>query len=293
VRLVIRIIAAAVTLTGLCAFGTTVGASTTAPAPSCGSTIHKANGQAWVCSFDDEFGGTTLNSSNWTPFTSVPGGFQGGAECYTPRNVAVSKGTLNLPVTRAAQPFTCAGKTASYNAGMVVSKQKFTQTYGRFEMRAKIPMSKGLHAAFWLLPENSYNAKGQLDYGEIDVMESGGVYTDIASPHLHYVLTPGNLQSGSYCHVANMATQFHTYTLEWTPTTMTFSYDGTTCWKTTWQTAYPYQPAGTYAPAPFDQPFYMILNMGTDTAQTIAANAVTSTTNLSQPMQVDYVRVWK
>jgi beta-glucanase (GH16 family) len=246
-----------------------------------------------VCTLDDEFSGTTLNSADWTPFTSVAGGFRGGAECYTPKNVSVSNGTLNLPTTRAAAPFNCAGKVASYYSGMVVSKQKFTQAYGRFEMRAKIPMSKGLHAAFWLLPESSYNAKGQLDYGEIDVMESGGAYKDIASPHLHYVLTPGDVQSGNYCVVPNMATQFHNYTLVWTPTTMTFSYDGHTCWQTTWQTAYPYQPLGAHAPAPFDQPFYLILNMGTDTAQTIAANAVSSATNLSQPMQVDYVRVWK
>jgi beta-glucanase (GH16 family) len=286
-----RITAASVAVAGVCAFGTSAGAST-APSPSCGPTIHKANGQAWVCTLDDEFSGTSLNSAHWTPFTSVAGGFRGGAECYTPKNVSVANGTLNLPTTRAAAPFDCAGTSASYYSGMVVSKQKFTQTYGRFQISAKIPMSKGLHAAFWLLPESSYNAQGQLDYGEIDVLESGGAYDDIASPHLHYVVTPGDAQSGNYCVVPNIATQFHTYTLEWTPTTMTFSYDGATCWKTTWQTAYPYQPLGAHAPAPFDQPFYLILNMGTDTAQTIAANAVSSSTNLSQPYQVDYVRAW-
>ncbi|MDT4938133.1 MAG: hypothetical protein QOG80_1804 [Pseudonocardiales bacterium] len=284
---------------GIIAGGTTllpgaVGATIPATSASlCGrTTLHKADGTAWKCSFDDEFSATTLDAAKWSPFASVSGGFRGGAECYSPSQVGVSGGTLNLPTVRAASAFDCAGVPATYRSGMIVSRNKFTQTYGRFEMRAKIPMSKGLHAAFWLLPENPYHTNG-LDYGEIDVMESGGAYTDLASPHLHYVETPGTVQTGTYCTVANMAGAFHDYTLEWTPTSMRFSYDGHSCWTTSWRTIAQYQPAGATAPTPFDQPFYMILNMGTDTASTIPANAVSASTDLSQAMQVDYVRVWK
>lgn len=275
------------------ALGPATGIAHAAATTGCGATVlHKPNGTQWVCTFDDEFRGTHLNSRSWTAFTSAKGSFRGGAECYTPAQVRVANGKLSLPTVRAARAFLCAGHPAEYRSGMIVSRQKFTQTYGRFEIRAKIPMSKGLHSAFWLLPENPYHADG-MSYGEIDVMEAAGAYRDVASPHLHYVATPGTPQLGAYCHVSNMATAFHTYTLEWTSTSMRFSYDGHTCWRTTWQTIHGYQPDGAHAPAPFDQPFYLILNMGTDTATTVKANAVSASTNLSQAMQVEYVRVWK
>jgi beta-glucanase (GH16 family) len=295
-RLLARRFRALTALTGLAVVATSVTIASSGAgasgAPNCGATIHKSNGTAWTCTLDDEFNGSTLNTATWTPYTSVAGGFRGGAECYTPRNVKVSAGSLLLPTTRAAAPFSCAGRTADYYSGMITSKTRFTQTYGRYQIRAKVPMSKGLHAAFWLLPQNPYHSNG-LDYGEIDVMESGGAYRDIASPHLHYVSTPGNPQSGAYCSVPNMATQFHTYTLEWNARTITMSYDGRTCWSTGWQTIPGFQPPGARSPEPFDQPFYIILNMGTDTAQTIPANAVSPSTDLSQPFQVDYIRVWK
>lgn len=270
-----------------------VGATTTAP-PSCGGTVlHKSDGTAWTCTFDDEFSGTAVDATHWTPYTSVSGGFRGGQECYTPRNVSVSGGNADLSVTRAT-PFNCAGVTAQFNAGMLISKNTFTQTYGRFEMRAKLPSAAGLQPAFWLLPANPYHADGY-DYGEIDVMESWTATPNVASPHLHYVGTPGSLNNGKYCSVPNIATQFHTYTLEWNSSRITMSYDGTTCWSTTWVPIPLYQPLLARSPEPFDQPFYLIVNLATGGPKT-PYNEVSpseSITSANATMQVDYVRSWK
>ena len=261
--------------------------------PSCGSvTYHKSNGAPWVCTFADEFTGTTLNTAKWTAFQSQPGGFRGGDECYSPGHVKIGSGTAGLVVTKAAATFDCAGVPAKYTSGMILTRGKFTQTYGRIEMRAKIPNQVGLQGAFWLLPQNPYHADGY-DYGEIDVMENWGSYPNHASAHLHNVWTPGTPTLGKTCAVPNMATAFHTYTLTWTSTSMTFSYDGTTCWKTTWTTIPGYQPAGATAPNPFNQPFYIIINMGVGNTAITPLNVPNATTTLPATMQIDYVRVWK
>lgn len=271
-----------------------VALATTGQPRACGSAVlHKADGSLWTCSFDDEFTGTAVNPHRWTPYTSVAGGFRGGLECYRPRNVSVSGGTANIAVTR-AKAFDCAGVTARFNSGMLLSKNTFTQTYGRFEMRAKLPSAAGLQPAFWLLPANPYHADGY-DYGEIDVMESWTHTPNVAAPHLHYVGTPGSPNSGKYCYVPDIATKFHTFTLEWNSSRMTMSYDGKACWSTSWTTIPGYQPRGAHSPEPFDQRFYLIVNVATGGPRT-PYNVVSpseSLTSRNATMQVDYVRAWR
>lgn len=268
------------------------GASATTSPPCGPTTYYKSNGAPWVCSFDDEFNGTSLDTTKWTAFASEPGGFRGGDECYSPRHVTVGSGVAKLNVTRASGTFDCAGVPAHYYSGMILSRGKFSQTYGRIQMRAKIPNQVGLQGAFWMLPENPYHADGY-DYGEIDVMENFGSYPNHAAAHLHNVYTPGTPMLGKFCDVPNMATEYHTYTLTWTSTSMTFSYDGTTCWKTTWTTIPGYQPVGATAPNPFNQPFYIIINMAVGTPAITPDNVPNSSTTLPAAMQISYLRVWK
>lgn len=251
----------------------------------------KADGTYWACSFDDEFSGSTVDTTKWSAFDSIKGGFRGGDECYNHNNATVSGGELHLTVTKAAAAFTCGdGHVTQYNSGLLLSRGKFSQTYGRFEMRAKFPAGVGFQPAFWMLPANPFHTSGY-SYGEIDVAEAWGTYPGTVSPHLHYVATPSP-QNGAYCSVPTSASAFHTYTVEWTRTTMTFLYDGRTCWKTTWSPIAKYQPAGATAPTPFDQDFYMIVNLATGGDST-PSNRITSSTKLPSQMEVDYIRAWR
>ena len=84
----------------------------------------------------------------------------------------------------------------------------------------------------------------------------------------------------------------HTYTVEWTPTQMTFRYDGNTCWTTTWAPAPPYAPTDATSPTPFDQPFYMMVQLAVD-GPSVPYNEVSSATYLPAKMYVDYVRAWQ
>ena len=150
------------------------------------------DGQQWRCTFDDEFNGTTLDTSNWAVQQTADGGYHSGIECDedSPGNVSVSGGTLNLTAEQARSPFLCPGDPpyeTDYTSGMVSTYQRFDQTGGLFEINAKISGAKtqGLQTSFWLYP-------AQLTYGawpasgEIDIAELFSQYPTLAIPFVHY-----------------------------------------------------------------------------------------------------------
>jgi beta-glucanase (GH16 family) len=214
-----------------------------------------------------------------------------GIECDTPDNVHVNGHSLVLTATRKRTAQPC-GKLPStrYLSGMVSTVNTFSLTYGRVEMRARLPKGVGMHPAFWMLPTNP-SATGSYEYGEIDVAEAYGAYPDTVMPHLHYVSTP-NVLGGVNCTVLGATSGYHTYRLDWTPTEMTFTYDGSTCWSTPWQPLYPYASKDATQPVPFDQPFYLLIALAVDGSDS-AKNAVTGHTKFPEKMLVDYVRVWE
>jgi beta-glucanase (GH16 family) len=265
--------------------------------PSCGATIAKPGGGNWQCTFADDFSGTGLDTTKWSPYSSLKGGFVGGDECYSPSNVKVHDGALRLDANKWGT-FTCTdGRQSNYLSGLVMSKGKFSQAYGRFEIRARTPAGVGFQPAFWMLPENPWQPGGYT-YGEIDVMEAWGQYPGIASPHLHNVAAYDpqsgafNRQSGAYCHIDNMTSAYHTYAVEWTTSLMMFRYDGNVCWTTRWKPMAGYQPAGATSPSPFNQNFYIILNLAMGGPRT-PGNRATASTPFPAEMSVDYVRVWR
>jgi beta-glucanase (GH16 family) len=260
-------------------------------APCGANHIAKPGGGDWTCTFDDEFSGTSLSSTRWTAMETATDGFSGGQECDRSQNVSISGGTLVLSATRLPSTVTCGHRTTSYASGMISSQGKFAQAYGRFQMRAKFPHGIGFQPAFWLLPENS-RGTGRYEYGEIDIAEEWGNYPQFVDPHLHYVATPDSPAGGMTCTIATNATAFHTYTLEWTPTQMRFIYDKSTCWTTTWLPQADYAFPGAQPPVPFDQPFYVIVQLAVGGAKT-PGNEPLPTTPFPAQMDVDYVRVWR
>lgn len=259
---------------------------------ACGSNrLPRAGGGYWTCTFDDEFSGSTLSSTRWTALDTASDGFSGGQECDRSQNVSVAGGLLVLTATHLPSAVPCGKLTTAYASGMISSKGKFAQAYGRFQMSAKFPRGVGFQPAFWLLPENSHGT-GRYEYGEIDIAEHWGNFPQYVDPHLHYVLTPDSRAGGMTCRISTNATAFHTYTLEWTPTQMRFIYDDSTCWTTTWLPQAGYAFAGAQPPVPFDQPFYLIVQLAVGGAKT-PGNEPLATTPFPAQMDVDYVRVWR
>jgi beta-glucanase (GH16 family) len=267
-----------------------------APAPSgptCGDTILKADGVPWKCTFDDEFNGTSLNTTKWTVQQTPTSGYATGPlgyhACYIdrPENVSVSGGYLALTARKEASTFNCGAffKT-QYTAGSVSGFGKFSQAYGRFEVRALVPQAAvpGLQESFWLWPVNSTKYGAQPASGEIDIAELYSQYPTLAMPYIHY--KPGVFDPNLTSYKCTIdITKFHTYTLEWTPSSLTVIYDGNTCLVDNWKPAAP-----LVAPQPFDQPFFLALTQ----ALGIATNSFDpATTPLPATTLVDYARIWK
>jgi hypothetical protein len=159
---------------------------TTSPAGDCsGETLTKPDGTPWVCTFDDEFNGTTYDASKWLPQLTNGSNFSTGVApyrvCYVnnPNTISVSGGYLHLSVVKTAAKSSCKTSALSsfstqYQGGELTTYHLFSQEYGRFEVRAKLPQSaaKGLQETFWLWPNNdTLYGGGEPASGEIDFAE--------------------------------------------------------------------------------------------------------------------------
>lgn len=120
-----------------------VSAASVCPAPE--STSHLT--QTFTSNFTR---GGALDRSMWAPFSGQSVGNPANeAQAYSPEQVAVRTGT-GLRLT--TQPGQLLGKP--YRSGAVTTKGLFSQTYGRFEMMARMPQQNGMWPAFWLMPAN-------------------------------------------------------------------------------------------------------------------------------------------
>jgi beta-glucanase (GH16 family) len=248
----------------------------------------------WQCTFSDDFDGSTLDSSKWLPIRTDYSGYTSGpTACFvdSPNNIDVSNGSLKLTARKEAHPFTCADGSpiafnTQYTSATLSSYGRFTQAYGRFEVRAKISSANvpGLHTAFWLWPEDTSRYGGWSQSGEIDFAELYSQYSDRAIPYIHYNPAAPDPNVSAYdCIIGNPA-EYHTYALEWTTTQLKVIYDGRTCLVDTPNPASPLSK-----PAPFDQPFMF----GLTQALGVASNQFDpQTTPLPATTTVDYVRAW-
>lgn len=282
--------------------------ATSSPATSdCGSRVlRKADGTRWVCTFDDEFGGTALDRSKWFVQTTAASGFHSGDECFvdSPNNVAVSRGTLRLTVRKASAPFTCDSPTHSYRtqytSGTVNGFDRYAQAYGRFEVRAKLPSTtvKGLQETLWLWPVNSLKYGPWPASGEIDFAEFYSLYQGWNMPYIHYYRgTPLNWSTNTNVYSAWPApynqpgmdcrfdpSTFNVYTAVWEPGRITLQVNHHDCIVDN------YSALGLSGAAPFDQPFFVALTQ----ALGVGRNAfVDGTTPLPATTEIDYVRIWE
>lgn len=245
--------------------------------------VSAPGGGTWACRLDEEFDGRSLDRRVWTVERSSSTGFHSGAECYVddPAHVAVRSGALVLTATRSPSDVRCGGRSTDLLSGMVHTRDHVSTTYGRVEIRAQLPAEHGLQPALWMYPESLRYGRWPRS-GEIDLAELFGV--PVATAHLHYLSTAGRAAPGGSCPVVDPGHRWHTYALDWTPRAITVSYDGAVCWRTPRWT-----PAAPLAqPAPFDQPFFVLLTL----ADGIGTNAPDSGTAYPATMRVDFVRIW-
>jgi beta-glucanase (GH16 family) len=263
------------------------GGGTTTSYDACGAKVTKASGEAWNCSFVDNFDGRSLDPNKWVAQNSSLSSFFVGQTCFVQgQGYDVRNGSLLLTVKKQPSKFTCQTPwgtiESDYTGGAVSTYGKFSQAYGRFEARLAFPdfTGAGLHGGFWMNPQDkeygAWPASGEIDVAEWFSGVPGKVY-----PSLHY---SGRTQAdtGWNCTIAG-TNNFHTYAVEWGPAKMDFIYDGKVCFTRSWS------PTNVAAPAPFDKPFVPSLLASAGQG----ANAPTSATPSQATTVVDYVKVWR
>lgn len=264
--------------------------STTASAAgsaNCGGTvIYKADGTPWRCTFDDEFGGSRLDTTKWVPQTTFATGDAAGMyACYqnSPNNISLSNGALHLTMRKETTPIWCPGGLAPtyYSAGMISTYHLFSQEYGRFEvrMRAQAASVSGLNEDFWMWPDDRYSTINWPASGEMDVNQQFSSNPDSSIPYLHYTSTDngGPIPGVNTQLCAAQRGVWNTYDLVWTATSITISINGTTCL------------VNTSGDSAFQKRY--IINL--TEAMGAGFDEASSSTPLPATMDVDYVRVWQ
>ena len=222
----------------------------------------------WRIVWSDEFEGTGLDRSRWAVrHFSTLGDGNGELACLMdrPENVRVAGGMLTITARREEQPLTCGDRDRrfpagrSYTTGFVETRGKAEFQYGRFEVRARLPVahgsSKGLWPAFWMRPAD-------MTVGEIDVLEGIGSAAHepdrsrrvVHAIHYDYEGTHPMQRRTHVIESGSFADGFHTFAVEWGPTSLRWYVDG--------RPTYVRTPATTpWFDEAFRRPFFLRLNL--------------------------------
>lgn len=248
----------------------------------------------------DEFDGDSLNRDDWNVETHEKGWVNCELQEYvdSEENIQVKDGKLVInPVKKVSSiesnDAASTKEVVSYTSGRISTQNKQTFTYGRFECRAKVPKGQGYLPAFWLMA-NDENLYGQWPRcGEIDCMEVMGQETNKAYGTVHYG-NPHAQSQGTYYtgeNESDFSDDFHVFTCDWEPGKITWYVDGVKYHEENdWYSTTVGQGTLAY-PAPFDQPFYIILNLAVGGSWVGNPNDETSFEN--NPYEIDYVRVYQ
>ena len=253
-------------------------------------TAVDTSGNGWKLVWSDEFNGRNGSGVDTTKWVSEVGGGKWGnqeLEYYTNRlqNAYIQAG--NLLIKSQQEKYTGAdGVTWNYTSARLKTLGKFTQTYGRFEARMKIPFGQGLWPAFWMLGDDI----DRVDWpacGEIDIMENIGKEPSTIYGSIHGPGYIGGTGIGAPYRLPGkqrFADDFHVFAVEWEPDTIRFYVDKD-LYAT--RTRAELKPGWKWV---FDHPFFLLLNVAV--GGDWPGNPDT-TTVFPQTMLVDYVRVYK
>jgi len=234
--------------------------------------------------WQDEFNTDgSIDTEKWKFETVAPNNgswWNGEKQHYTDRqdNAYVSDGTLKIIAKK--EEFTSGGSTQQYTSARLNSK--FSFTYGRLEVRAKLPEGEGTWPAIWTLGSN-IETVGWPQCGEIDIMEHWGHDPQETHSATHKPSCSGdcnNARVGTTT-VNDFNTAFHIYGMEWDEDEIRFYLDG--------EFLYEYNPATKNSDTwPFTEDQFILLNVA------MGGSWFNIDPNFTESqMEIDYVRVFQ
>lgn len=247
----------------------------------------QTDGENWEIVWSDEFEGTSVDTSKWTYDVGDWGWGNNELQYYTvnrPENARIEDGALIIEARKDdfGKPWTSARLT---------TRGKVAFLYGKIELRAKVPRERGNWAAGWTLGDSYVDEKDWPYCGEIDILESVGyevndetgdgiAHATVHTPAYYFKI---NNQISSTREVSNIAGEWHTYAVEWTPTEIKGLVDG--------EVYYLYDKTADEREWPFHQAQNIILNLAMGGGWGGAQGMDPTVT--SQKFILDYVRIYE
>jgi beta-glucanase (GH16 family) len=198
-------------------------------------------------------------------------------------NNAALDGNGNLVITAKRENpagYNCWYGPCEYTSARLNTAGKFTQTYGHYEARMKLPRGQGIWPAFWMLGED-IGSNGWPNCGELDIMENVGFEPNTVHGTLHGPGYSGSGGIGAAYNGPNFSDDFHTYAVDWAPDKISWYVDGNL-----YQTRTPADLNGNRWV--FDHPFFLILNLAVGGYW---PGDPDGNTQFPQQLVIDYVRV--
>ena len=241
--------------------------------------------------FHDEFDGEGLPNPEYWGYEE---GYvrNGELQYYTPArldNCNIHDGKLHLTILNDRNyPDPVKGGVCEYTSASIHTQNKVKFTYGRVDVRAKLPAIKGTWPAIWLMPNDSEYG-GWPRSGEIDIMEHVGYQPNV----VHFTAHTWQHNSGNgNKHNNSMTVQdpstpyddFHVYSLEWTEKKLTWYVDGKRGYTMV-------RNSPTWIDWPFDRDFYLILNLAWGGGW--GGREGIEPEKLPQTYEIDYVRIFQ
>ena len=252
--------------------------------------------------WSDEFSGDSLDMSKWSyelgnwkldaDGNYITGGWGNNEqEFYTDSNASVSDGVLTIAARKEHYSDPVQGEY-EYTSARLSTQHKFSACGGRIEVRARCDSGKSLWPAIWMLPEDSLYG-GWAASGEIDIMEGWGSTPGKICGTIHFGgQWPDNTYlTNDYTFADGDSTEnWHTYAVEWQSGEIRWYVD-----DVLYSTQSEWYSANHAYPAPFDQNFYIILNLAVgghfDGVDGIYADP-SIFENGERRFEIDYVRVY-
>ncbi len=231
--------------------------------------------------WSDEFNKAQIDTLKWSFAIGTGGNGWGNHELefYTGRTENADIENGNLIITARKEKY----QKQDYTSARMKTALKGDWTYGRVEARIKVPEGQGIWPAFWMMPTDSKYG-GWPHSGEIDIMEMIGKDPATVYGTSHFGAKEHHSKGGKYTLTSGILhDDYHLYSIEWTPDQIKWFFDGKQYYDVTKDSLAP-------DPWPFDQRFYIILNVavGGDWP-----GYPDSTSTFPQKMLVDYVRVYQ
>jgi beta-glucanase (GH16 family) len=228
--------------------------------------------------WSDEFSGSSIDRSQWQ---FGKGTTNDNIQFYTDRieNAQINGGVLQIITKKESY------SGFGYTSALLETRDAVCWRYGRVEARIRVPGTAGLVPAFWMRPADAmygwWPNSGEIDIMEYPTTQGGTIYGTLHAQSYSYFT--GTTPLGGMVQVPDAATTFHTYAIEWSPEQIDFFVDQNKYFTVM-------NDHSGYQKWPFDQPFYVILNVAVGGGW-VGAPPLNSV--FPAMMEIDFIRVYQ